>query len=473
MVQLGVEGFGVFNVVAGFVTMLGFVGTSMSIGIQRFFNYEIGVRGETAVVDVYSSALKIQIGIAVIIVCLFETIGLWYVNNIMNLPLERIGEINWLYQFAIVSLLLNMLVIPYSAFVMAKEHMNWYATISMIDAILKLLIVLSLSLFDDNRLAVYGFMLMMVTLFNFCSYYVFCKILYPYFKYSHNAGKNLAKPILKFSGWNILGSFANIGKTQGVNLLLNYFFGICINAANAIVTQIYGAVQAFSLNICMAFRPQLTESYAKKDFERSLEMMYMMSKCAFVMVATICIPLFLELPFVLHVWLGGDVPEHTDSFAYITLLVVLVGSLNTPVSQVVLANGNISRYMIIYSMICLCLPVGWIAFYMGAPAISIFWITLVLMIIIQVLSLITMKRYIDYSYAEYLLRVIVPCLKFIIFAPIIPIIVCYIYNENSWAQFISVVICSLIASVLIAFQLILSNSQKTQVLTKIGAALKR
>lgn len=465
MQELGEEGFGIFNVVAGFVTLVGFIGTTMTTGIQRFFNFEIGMRGEKAANEVYSAAIKIQVVAALIAILLFETLGLWYVNSIMNLPEQRMTEINFLYQFAILSLVFNILTVPFNAFIIAKEHMNFYAIISVIESVLKLIIACALNLFSNNRLAIYGFLLLVIALFNFLSYFIYCRHLFPWLKYTQESG--LIKPILTFSGWNSLSAIANIGKGQGVNLLLNYFFGVGVNAANAIVTQIYSAVQLFSINICTAFRPQLVESYAKKDFKRTLSMFYIMTKSAYAMVFMLCIPIYLELSFILELWLGSNIPLYTSDFTSITLLIILVGSLNTPVSMVIYANGDIKWYTVAYSGIVLCIPIGWLAFTLGAPPTNIFWITLILMSLIQLFSLIIMKKHVAYSYIDYISNVILPIIVFSVSTPIIPYLIKHCGIQNMYIEFITICLCTIICCFFTAFVVLLSTEQKRIVITRL------
>lgn len=472
MHELGVEGFGVFNVVAGFVSMLGFIGTTMTTGIQRFYNYEIGKNGESSAIGIYSAALKIQITCAVIALLGFETIGLWYVNNIMVLPKTHITEINVLYQFAIGTLLLNIIVIPYSAFAISKEHMDFYAILSMFEAIGKLVIAYSLSYFS-NKLSVYGSFLFLLAVINFIGYYIFCKKKYPWLSYDKGSSKNKVKNIITFSGWNALSAFANIGKSQGVNLLLNYFFGVVINAANAVVTQVYSAVQLFSINICTAFRPQLTEAYARGDYNRTKMMFYIMSKLAYVMVFMICLPIYLELDYILHLWLGNEIPMFTKEFIGLTLSTVIVGSLNTPISQVIFANGNIRNYILVYSSIFLCVPFGWCFFKAGAPAISVFWITLILMIIIQIISMFLLKKCFSYKINEYLRLVLSPLLLFSIIVPILPIYIKISIQDSSFIRLVLVSGSSVIISVIVSYYLLLTKLQQKMVVEKLQNIIRR
>ena len=466
MSELGVEGLGTFNVVAGFVSMLGFVGTTMITGIQRFLNYEIGRRGESAITGIYSASIKIQAIIAFTLCVILETAGLWYVNDVMKLPYDRMAEINWLYQFAIATLIINIMTVPFNALVISKEHMGFYALLSVLENVAKLFIAFSLSCFGNYRLAVYGGLLMTVTALSLLSYYLFCKHIFKVIKYRRESHKGLVKPILEFSVWNNVGAFANICRGQGANILLNYFFGVAINAANAIVTQIYSAVQLFALNICMAFRPQLTEAYAQNNFIRTRSMFYAMSRSTFAMVYTVCIPLFLELPYILNVWLGNNIPEFTEQFTLITLLTVLVGSVNTPVSTVIYANGRIKQYMLVYSSVCLCIPLGWLCFRLGAPASSIFWITLALMMAIQFVSLAMLKHYLPYSYSGYFRKVVSPIVVFSVLTPVLPLITRLIMPEGL-LRFVLVVIFSILTCSFMALYVIADNATRIIIIERL------
>lgn len=474
MNELGIDGFGIYNVVAGFVTMVGFIGTTITVGIQRFYNYEIGKHGDQAAPLVYTAAIKIQSIISLGIVLVFESFGLWYIYNVMNLPAGKMTEIMWLYQFSIISLLLNVLIVPFQAFTISKEHMNFYAVLSVLETLLKLGGVYCLSLFGSYRLAIYGGIIMFITLLNFLSFYIFCKKKYPYLRTINISGSGIIRSILSFSGWNVISAFANIGRGQGVNLLLNYFFGVAINAANAIVTNIYSAVQLFATNICIAFRPQLTEAYARNDFGTTRTMFFYMSKFAFIMVMAICIPIYLELPFILKIWLGTEIPKFTEIFTKITLLTILIGSLNTPVSVVIYAHGNIRSYIIVYSCVCLCVPFGWIAFhYFNAPPTAVFYITLALMIVIQICSLCILKKRLDYSYLEYIKTVLIPILIFSALAAILPILTKIIINNPGFTEFFLVGLSDIIGSSIVIYSLILTKSQRKILRSKFNNVCQR
>lgn len=471
MKELGIDGYGAYNVVAGFVTMMGFWGTTMITGLQRFYNYEIGKRGEISSIEVYSAGIKIQLMLSVIILVIFESIGLWYVNNIMKMPAGRLSEINWLYQFSIISMLMNIMTVPYVAFVISKEKMDVYAFISVFECIAKLVSACSLSLILSDKLYFYGLFLMIVSILNFCGYYSYCKRAFSWLKFRHLKNRNLIKEILSFSGWNSISAFANIGRGQGVNLLLNYFFGVSINAANAIVTQIYSAVQTFALNICTAFRPQFVESYAKENSGRTLSLFYNMSKWSYVMVYIMCVPIYLELLYILNIWLGKEIPQYTDIFTIITLLIILIGSLNTPISIAIYANGKIRDYILLYSCICFCIPLGWIGFHFGAEPYFVFWVTLVLMVIIQIFSMILLKKYLPYSYKDYMNNVIIPILIFTFVFPILPVWTHYVIN-NATLRFFAVFLSTIVSSAAAIYLIILDINQRRLVYRKIMCILR-
>ena len=191
------------------------------------------------------------------------------------------------------------------------------------------------------------------------------------------------------------------------------------------------------------------------------------------MVYIICIPLFLELPFILNIWLGKNVPEYTESFTIVTLFVILVGSLNTPISQIIYANGNIKKYILVYSLICLCLPLGWLAFYLGASAITVFFITLGLMVLIQVISLVILKNYMDYSYSEYIISIIIPCTVFAILTPIVPYAIHILIADNDWLRLLIVTFSTIFASAVSGWFVILTKNQRCFLTEKIKSMFKR
>lgn len=472
MNQLGVEDYGLYNVVAGFVSTLGFISSTMTTSIQRFLNFEMGRGGDSAAISIYSAAIRIQSGCCILIVILAESVGIWYINNVMVIPPESLTAANWVFQFAIVSLLVSILTVPFSAFAISKEHMDLYAILSTSEAVLKVGFAFSLSLFDGMKVEIYGLLMLVLNIINFLGYYIFVKTKYPWLKFDKRYNKEHIRNILSFSCWNALNAFTTMGRVQGVNLILNYYFGVIVNAANAIVTQIYSAVQMFSINICMAFRPQLVEEYARQNFEHVKTLFYNMSKLEFAMVCAMCVPLSIEIDFLLQIWLDDNVPEYTAQLSRITLLTVLAGSLHTPITQIFYANGNVKWFNLLYCAKLLSLPIGWCGFHFGASPSFIFWSILILTTAILVISVVLMKSEFTFKIWEYLKDVICPCIAFIVFTSIPPMLYHYYVSSEAWAKFFITCGISLVSSIAGLLYIILTKSQRQEIYYKIRGLWK-
>lgn len=457
---LGVSDYGVYNVVCGFVSMFGFLNTSMANGIQRFYNFELGKNGEDAVAKVYNTALIIQFVLAVGIVILTETIGLWYVNTKMVISPERIIAANWIFQFSVLSLVFVIMQIPYSAAILAYEKMDYYAIVSIIDVLMKLSIVLILPHLSGDSLILYGLLMMAISILNFILYYVYCHKKFHRLRFERIFDKSLFKSMLGFSGWNLFGSFAYVVKGQGVNVLINSFFGTAVNAANGIATQISSAILTFAANIVLAFKPQLTQSYAMGDYSRAKNLMFSMSKIAYTLMCVIAIPIMVEMDYVLTLWLSSDIPTYTHSFANLTIIATMIGILNTPITQMIHASGQMKKYQIATSIvICSILPISWLFLKFGYGATSVFVITIIIMVINQVVCLQVLHSIFKFSVTKYVKEVVVPC----IIITIIPLFaVSSISNaigSSSIWNFIVVTIVNLLV-VGILFYLTLNSAEK-------------
>lgn len=457
---LGVSDYGVYNVVCGFVSMFGFLNTSMANGIQRFYNYELGKNGEDAVIKVYNTALIIQFVLAVGIVILTETIGLWYVNTKMVISPERIVAANWIFQFSALSLVFVIMQIPYSAAILAYERMDYYAVVSIIDAVMKLAIVIILPHLSGDSLIFYGLLMMAISIIDFILYFVYCRKKIHHLKFKKVFDSSLFKSMMSFSGWNLFGSFAYVVKGQGVNVLINTFFGTVVNAANGIATQISSAIQTFAANIVLAFKPQLTQSYAMGDYSRAKNLMFSMSKIAYTLMCVIAIPIMVEMDYVLTLWLSSDIPTYTHSFANLTIIATMIGILNTPITQMIHASGQMKKYQIATSIvICSILPISWLFLKLGYEATSVFVITIIIMVINQVVCLQVLHSIFKFSLTKYVKEVVIPC----IIITIIPLFaVSSISNAigaSSIWNFIVVTIVNLLA-VGISFYLTLNSAEK-------------
>jgi O-antigen/teichoic acid export membrane protein len=470
---LGIEDYGINNVVGGFVSMFSFLNTSMSNGIQRFYNFKLGKEGEQALTRVYNTALLIQMIIAVIIVVLLETVGFWYVHNKMVIPAERLGTALWIYQFAILSLVLVIMQIPYSAAIIAHERMDYYACVSIIDVMLKLAFALYLPYVHHDRLLIYGGFGLCVMVINFLLYFIYCKKKFKEIHLKIGYHKGLFKDMLSFSGWNIFGTFAYMLKGQGLNVLLNAFFGPVVNAARGVSMMIGNAIQGFQSNIVVSFRPQTVQSYAEGDIIRVRKLMYSLSKVSYLMLFMLSMPVVIELPDILHLWLGDVVPEYTIPFTILILAVMILSSLNTPLSQVVHATGKMRNYQMGTSIIiCAILPIAWVVLKMGGNPTSVYVVSIIMTIINQGVCMILLKRVFPYSIRDYLKEVILPCFLVTVIAAVLPLGLHFLL-PSTFFRLIIVALVGVSSTALISYYLIMNQTERQLVLDFVHKFLRK
>lgn len=408
---LGVEDYGVYNVVSGFVSMFAFLNTSMANGIQRFYNFNLGKLGEDGLTITYNSALRIQLLLAVVVVVLVEGIGVWYINNVMVIPAERVMAANIIFQFSIASMLLIIFQAPYSGAIMAMEKMDYYAIVSIIDVLLKLGFVIVIQSIKYDKLITWGGVGLLIAIINFLLYFIYCKKKFVFLHRSKQYDKTEFKSMLGFSGWNMFGTFGNMMKNQGLNMILNLFFGPVVNAARGVAFQISTALEGFVSNNNVAVRPQLTQSYAQGNIKRTIQLMFSISKLNYLLLLVMAIPISVEIDFILQIWLGGNIPEHTASFAILVLAINLIHNWRSPVSLVVHATGVMKNYQLWMGVInLLTLPIAYLLLKLGWVPESAFVVCLTLDVFGLGVGIYILKTLVTFSIKRYLGEVIIPCL---------------------------------------------------------------
>ena len=457
---LGVADFGTYNVVCGFVSMFTFLNAAMSNAVQRFYNYEIGKNNGLFIAKVYTSAVFTQFMLMLIVVVLVAIVGIWYLNNKMVIPTDRLYAARYIFGFSVVSFALLIMQVPYNAALMAYEKMNYYALISVVDVLLKLVIVIILPSVDGDRLIFYGFGIMMVQSMSFLMSYCYVRKNFKLLKIEKKVDGNYIKQMLIFSGWNMFGSFAYTIKGQGINVLLNAFFGTIVNAARGISYQVLSAIQGFAQNIFVAFRPQLVQSYAIGDYKRTETLMFSMSKVTFYLFYMLALPIMLEIDYVLHLWLGDIVPQYTSIFTILIILNALISNFNTPLSQVIHATGKMRTYQIVTSLItCSILPLSWIYLRLDENPVGVYWISLFVSIVNQMVCLCVVKKYFPFSLKKYAQKVVYPCLLIFIIAALIPMVL-HNVMEQSFVRLVVVGCVSVVSIVLISYYLGMSVSER-------------
>lgn len=469
---LGVNDFGIYNVVCGFVSMFTFLNTSMSNGIQRFFNFELGEKGIDGARKVYVNSLAVQLLLLLIVLLLTETFGLWYLHNKMVIPAERFVAAQWVFQFSIISFIFVIIQVPYGAAIMAHEHMSYYAFIGVLDAVLKLTIVILVPYADVDRLILYGFLLMLISVLNFLLAFIYSKTKFEELKIERLFDKKLFKSMLSFSGWNIFGTFSNMMREQGLNIILNLFFGPIVNAARGVAYQVSSGLQGLVANVNTAIRPQVVQSYAQGNTKRTITLMFSLSKISICILYIIAYPILLEINFVLNLWLKGEVPQYTSSFVIIVVLISFLNNLNSAVSGVVHATGKMRNYQVIGSLITLSsIPVAYYALKIGSNPNSVFWISFVFTGFMQVASLFILRSLVHFSLRKYAKEVLLPFVVVVATSFIIPLILCY-FMQYGWTRFILVLFFSVATSSLSLYFLGLNKKEKDLINSIISKVIK-
>ena len=421
---LGVSDFGVYSVVGGFVSLFGFFNSTLSSSMSRFYNFEGGCRGEEGVKDVYTAGFWIHVILAICVLALLETFGLWYINSVMVVPQGRLFATNVLFQYSVLSMSLVILQIPYTSVIMSYERMDFYALVSIIDVFLKLIIVIALPYLPFDKLITYATLTLIVAIANFLFYYIYAKREFETIKLNKHVNKLLFKSFLSFSGWNLIGTFTYMLKGQGVNMILNVFFGTIINAARGVAYQINNALSGFSQNISTAFRPQIVDSYSKQDHERVFRMFISESKVCYFLILVLIVPIILEIDYILQLWLGSAVPKYANVFSVLVLVDMLISTLNAPVTQVTFATGKIKSYQIANSSFNIfLLPICWLFLVKGAEPYSVFIITIVFSMINQTICLVCMKSVFPFRIKNYINNLVYPLFALTIMLPIIPFVI--------------------------------------------------
>ena len=461
---LGLVDYGVYNVIAGFVALFTVLNNCLTTGTNRYYNYAIGQNDRERLTQVYNASIRIQMIFIVILVFLLETVGIWYLNCKMVIPDERLVVANILFQCSIVSLIFLVLQIPFSAAVMAHEKMDFYALVSIIDAVGKLAIAYVITIVSVDKLLIYGALISAISIFNFFIYLFYCKKHFPALKLSRQTDKGLFKSLLSFSGWSILDPFSYIFRDQGSNMTLNLFFGPVVNAAYGIAAQVSGAIAGFTSNLSIAFRPQVIQSYSAGDYQRTKKLMISMSKINFIFQMLIAIPLIFEMDYVLTLWLGEGFPEYTVIFAILVLIVNSINTLNEPVSIIMVAIGKIKKVKTVSMfIICLVVPIGFVLFQIGYPPYAIYITMIVLTILNQMSCVFIMTReFKNVSFAEYIKNVLTPCIVFTIGSVIIPLGIVYVLPQ-SFVRLLLVFLSSFAGSLIIAYYAICDESEKAYV----------
>lgn len=348
---LGVEDFGLYNVVGGVVVLFTFINNAMTASTQRFINFELGRGSGNEAAKVFSAALSIHMAISVVFILLAETVGIYFLDNFIMIPPGREDAANVVFQFSVVTTAVNFMRTPYNAAIIAHERMSVYAYISIIEVTCKLAVVYLLYLFPD-RLVAYSIMIAILSGIIWLAYYIYCRRNFGICRYRFEYNKERFVSIAGFSGWSLFGSAANMGADQGINVILNMFFGVGVNAAMGIANQVSTAVYQFVANFQTAFNPQIVKSYASGNRDYFISLILNTSRYSFMLLFMLVLPVMICCDGIMQVWLD-DVPEHSVAFCRLMMLFSLIDALQGPLWMSAQATGRIKTYQLLMSSVIL------------------------------------------------------------------------------------------------------------------------
>lgn len=432
---LGVDNYGINNVVGGIVGMSSLITNTMSQAISRYITYSIGQGDKKRLKTMFSTSVNAQIVMSVIAVIVLEIFGQWFLSNEANIPEGRMTAAHWVFQCSLISLVIGLVSSPYNALLVAHERLGIYAYTSIAEVTLKLIVVFTILAFDGDRLILLSILNVIVGL-GMCIFYGwYCSKHFEESKYNVKTfDKGLLKELTVFSGWNLLNNGAWVFATQGVNMLVNVFFGVAYNAARGIAQTVNAAVQGFVGNFTMAFSPQITKTYAAGDKEYAICLGNRGTKFSWLMMYVFIVPVCCEAETLLRLWLG-QVPEWSVMFLRFAMFESLAVSSGQNLFRLIQADGHVKKYTIHAAITAgLIFPLSWLLYYLGAPVWTAYIIFILDFMFLNLVRFYDIKKLMPFSIRQFMRDVFVPCMTVSVVSFIIPLVVCY-YMESGLLRF--------------------------------------
>lgn len=471
--SLGVEDYGIYNVVGGFVSLFAVVSSALTGACTRFLNYEMG-KGERGKLDVvFSTTLTVQSSLAIIVLILTESIGLIYLNNYMVIPSLRLSAANWVFQFSILTFCLDLITVPYTAAIIAHEQMNVFAYVSIIESVFKLIIAYAIIISPIDKLVFYALLLCVLKLLIQSAYRFFCKRNFPECIYHFVVDKSLLRQIFGYTGWHLIGNSATVLKNQGVDIILNAFYGPIVNAAKGVANQVLSAVSGFAGNFMIALNPQITQSYSSGDRDYMVNLVYKGSRFSYYILMIISLPVIIESEYLLHIWLV-DVPPYSVPFVQLSLLSTLVSALSSPLMTAQNATGQVKIYQIVVgSVMLLNLPLSYLFLKIGCSPIFVLIVGVCVELACLIARLIIIPHYIlEFKLKDYVIKVVFNCFGLTLVSAIIPIIL-FILLKKTFLTFVLVSVISIGISSTLIFFFGCDVDERVFVLGKVNAFKKK
>lgn len=470
---LGAVDYGIYNVIGGVVIMFSFISNSMASASQRFFAVELGRENYTQLNRIFSLTMLIYILIAVVIVVLAETLGLWFLNTKMSIPAGRMEAANWVYQFSILSLVMTMFTTPYNALTIAHEKMNMYAYVSILEVVLKLTIVYLLVVFSADKLKLYSILMFGVTTTITFVYRTYCRRRFKESKFVYYWDKALFRQIIGYSGWSLLGVSIGVVRNHGVNILINLFFNPVVNAAQAIATQINATLMNFSNNFYMAMRPQIIKSYSANKTAELSQLVFSSAKFAFYVMLFLAIPLLFETDYILNLWIKNNVPTYTVVFVRIITINTLIEVINSPVITTIQASGQLKWYQLTTSVIQLMiLPITYIFYKNNMEPQWAYYTMVVLALISNIPRFRVFQKVSSISGKDYLNKVVLGIVTLLVVG-VVPLLLLYNYYIDSPHRMIIVALYDILVIPPLVYFVGLDHKERSFVKNTIGSKLNK
>uniref|UniRef100_UPI004028862A lipopolysaccharide biosynthesis protein n=1 Tax=Bacteroides uniformis TaxID=820 RepID=UPI004028862A len=468
---LGVEDYGIYNVVGGVIAMFSILSRSISSAISRFITFELGREDFDKLKKIFSTSVTIQIGIAIVIFILTESIGVWFLNTHLNISPERLVAANWVLQCSIATFIIDLISIPYNAAIIAHEDMKAFAYISLFEATAKLIVVLVLQSVLFDKLIVYSLLLLFVSFLVRITYGIYCKRYFQECRYEFVFDKPLLKEMTSFSVWNFIGTTSAILKGQGVNIAINIFCGPAVNAARGLAAQINNQVRGFATNFMTALNPQITKSYASGQRESMMTLIVQGGRFSYYILLIIALPIIIKADIILSLWLK-EVPEHTVLFVQLALIEAIIDSISGPLITAMMATGKIRNYQITVGGIqMMSFPLSYYSLYLGFfPEVTMI-IAILISISCLFARLIMLKRMIGMPLGIYVKNVLLNLALVSSLSCILPLLLNRSL-EPSIASTISICLVCTASTVLVILYIGCTTKERAFVFQKINKLLK-
>lgn len=470
---LGESDYGTFNAVAGVVLSSTVLTTSLAIAVQRFFSHAMGEKNYDRLNDIFSASMNIIFIVSILVIVILETVGLWFLNSQLTIPADRIIAANWVYQFSLISFLLTLLQLPYTAAIFSHEDMGYFALISFIECLLKLIVAAITTMMPMDCLIYYGAGLAIVSVMVFAMYFGVARVSYSECRYGKVTDKSIYPKLASFSGWTMYGALAGVATSQGNTILLNVFFGPLTTTAFAISLQISHAFQALSNSIILAFRPAMIKSYAEKDYNNLNILFDASNKFLLYLLVSVSIPIVFEIRTIFSWWLGV-VSEETVLFARLFIIYIDLLALHNPITTIVQATGSVKKYTLaVESIMLLCLVLAFAAFKSGCPSYYVIVSLIIVTTVAHVLRLVLLHRqYPSYPIGQYLWSFIMLGTAVIALAIGMTSMI-HFHTDNVLTRFMTVFTLSPTITLCLAYLIGVNRQEKLRIRQFVQQLLKR